>query len=355
MYTSFTVRNYRCFDDLRLTGLNRINLISGRNNVGKTALLEALFLHAGGNNPTLTLKVEAWRGLDTFKFELGRWSEMPWAMLFTDMDASRTIELSGQFSSGEDRTVLIRVPTQVAGELEGQTVAAVMRESSPGYDRPGELELVEQRGTDKKTYLLRVGSTVQVQPVARTPRLPAVFLAARWRPPLSEDADRFSHQLAERREDVLLSALKLLEPRLKSLALLTIAGSPVIHGDIGLARLVPLPDMGEGMVRLASLILAMGHASGGVLLVDEVENGLHHSVLQKVWGAVAAAARAADVQVFATTHSWENIVAAHEALGGGRRPVLSYYRLERLEGKIQAVAYKPRMLEASFESGLEVR
>jgi len=47
MYQSFHVKNFRCFDDLQLNDLARVNLIAGKNNTGKTSLLEALFLHAG--------------------------------------------------------------------------------------------------------------------------------------------------------------------------------------------------------------------------------------------------------------------------------------------------------------------
>jgi len=45
MFTQFIINNFRCFHYFDYTNVNRINLISGKNNVGKTALLEALFLH----------------------------------------------------------------------------------------------------------------------------------------------------------------------------------------------------------------------------------------------------------------------------------------------------------------------
>ena len=46
MYRSFRIKNFRCFKDLSIDNLERVNLIAGANNVGKTALLEAIFLHA---------------------------------------------------------------------------------------------------------------------------------------------------------------------------------------------------------------------------------------------------------------------------------------------------------------------
>ena len=65
----------------------------------------------------------------------------------------------------------------------------------------------------------------------------------------------------------------------------------MIWGDIGLPELIPLPVMGEGMTKIASLVLAIATAKGGIVLVDEIENGLHHSVLPKVWETVDRAAQ----------------------------------------------------------------
>ena len=43
MYKSFRVKNFRCFKDLQINDLGRVNLIAGKNNTGKTALMEAMY------------------------------------------------------------------------------------------------------------------------------------------------------------------------------------------------------------------------------------------------------------------------------------------------------------------------
>ena len=63
MYYKFTIDNFRGFKNLTLNSLKRVNLISGKNNVGKTSLLEALFIHCGAFNPDLILRVNAFRGI----------------------------------------------------------------------------------------------------------------------------------------------------------------------------------------------------------------------------------------------------------------------------------------------------
>ena len=129
----------------------------------------------------------------------------------------------------------------------------------------------------------------------------------------------------QKRDHVLLEALKVIEPRLKSVEENSSSGAPMIWGDISLSELVPLSVMGEGMTRLARLVLGITAAPNGVFLIDEVENGIHHTAMPKVWRVIDSAAKQLNTQVFATTHSHECIRAAQETLGEDD------FRLHRLE------------------------
>ena len=85
--------------------------------------------------------------------------------------------------------------------------------------------------------------------------------------------------------------------------------------------------MGEGMTRIARIILGFkAEMRGGILLVDDIDDGLH-SALPDVWKVIAQAARDFDVQVFATTHSYECVSDAYKALGADG------FVLHRLEAK----------------------
>jgi AAA15 family ATPase/GTPase len=119
--------------------------------------------------------------------------------------------------------------------------------------------------------------------------------------------------------------------------------------------MVPLPLMGEGMVRLASLVLAISNAQDGFVLIDEIENGLHHSILSKLWSAVGEVSRQFNTQVFATTHSNECIAAAHKAFRESGAYDFRLHRLERIKETILAITYDQETLEAAIEAGLEVR
>lgn len=108
-------------------------------------------------------------------------------------------------------------------------------------------------------------------------------------------------------------------------------------------------------MRLASLVIHVGNAPKGVVLVDEIENGLHYSILPRVWKAVGEVARQFDTQIFATTHSMECIVAAHKAFSESEHYDFRLHRLERTGDTVHTVTYDQETLDAAIETGLEVR
>lgn len=362
MYLSFMVKNFRCFRELTIDSLERVNLITGMNNVGKTALLEAIFLHAGAYNPHLALSINALRGIETIKIELGRWIEPPWDSLFINFDVSKSIELTGENTLTRRRVMQLRIlrdPSEMAevARLIYPQDYRVREQLLSTSEQAKVLELRYQEQNERPVRYFLIADTrgVRVEPIPPAPPFPAFFQASQWRPPLIDEAERFGKLEIQGKQNVLLSVLKLIEPRLTRLAVVVTAGVPILHGDIGAGRLLPLPLMGEGMVRLANLILYISNAPNGVVLVDEFENGLHHSVLQDVWRAVGEVAREFNTQIFATTHSWECVLAAHRAFCDAPKYDFRLHRLERKNNDIQVVSYDQETLDAAIKVGLEVR
>lgn len=360
MYHSFTVSNFRCFRELTITDIERVNLIAGLNNVGKSALLEALFIHCGAYNPELTLRLQGFRGIETMKVELRGDIETPWDSLFSGFDTSKRVELVGEDPATGRRLLrltVVRQPEELSkiGEFiqhDPDKPATIPLSSEGAHVLELEYQEPKRHGRYHTIFDQR---GVRTTPIPPPPPFPAFHLSARGRIPLAEDAERFGKLEILRKQDVLLKALQVIEPRLQRLAVVVAAGVPMLHGDVGLARLVPLPFIGDGMGRLASLVVAVGNAPNGVVLVDEVENGLHHSILPKVWRAIGEVARDFNTQVFATTHSLECIVAAHNAFAEGGLYDFRLHRLERRNEIIHAVTYDEETLAAAIETGLEVR
>jgi hypothetical protein len=360
MYQSFKVTNFRCFRELTIPNIERVNLIAGINNVGKTALLEALFIHSGAYNPELTMRINAFRGIEIVKVELGGVVETPWDSLFNKFDIRKTVEFVGDYKAAGRRILQLRVVRQPE-ELAKIDQYILHSPNEPESIRLSSeaahvLELQCKEGEKlHKHYMIFDPKGIRVKPIPSPPPYKGIFLPAQIPLPGREDAERFGKLEITKQQDVVLKALQVIEPRLHRLAVVAVGDMSIIHGDVGLERLVPLPVMGGGMIRLARLVLAIGDAQNGVVLVDEIENGFHHSILPKIWRAIAEVARKFNTQVFATTHSLECIVAAHRAFVESGIYDFRLHRLESVKDTIRAITYDQQTLEAAIETGLEVR
>ena len=129
----------------------------------------------------------------------------------------------------------------------------------------------------------------------------------------------------------------------------------MIYGDTGLSRKIPVAYMGDGISRLLTIILYMANLPNGVVLIDEIENGLHHKVIPKVWEAIGRAAREFNCQVIATTHSFELLEDALTGLGENYRDDFAFIRLDRRDDCVRPVRLDYEMLETAFEYHMEIR
>src|SRR5262249_53765811 len=111
-----------------------------------------------------------------------------------------------------------------------------------------------------------------------------VFVPLRGKVDFNEDVNRFAELDIKRKVDRVVSFLRVIEPQLIGLTLTMSAQRPTIYADIpGMDRKIPVGLLGDGMNRLLSIILAIATANGGIVLIDEIDAGIHRSVLPKVW------------------------------------------------------------------------
>ena len=146
MYTSFTIENFRLFDDITIEPLSRVNLIGGKNNVGKTALLEALWIHAHPTAPRDALRIAAWRGFADY----GRGEFFD--DLFHQYSTDLTIKLQGKYKE-EYGLGTLHVRRQYRAQqtfIDWSSVSDTELENDPtaGFDFDNELvfEYIDESG-----------------------------------------------------------------------------------------------------------------------------------------------------------------------------------------------------------------
>lgn len=354
MFTNLTVKNFRCFQNLTLNNISRLNLIGGMNNVGKTSLLEAIFLLLGANIPDLSLRINMFRGIEQFTNNY----ETMWGWLFNNKKIDNIIELIAE-NKNETKPEILTI--NLSSENLSLSPQQNMQDKPKSLSSltteliPNKLNLTYEKGD------LKVDSNLMVTPDGlitgkREPIYlkPGIFISSKLRSN-REDTERFSNLEKKKRQDKIVNILQLLEPRLERLAVLIEGGLPMIAGDIGIGELIPIAYMGEGISRLLSIILAIATTENGVVLIDEIENGLHYSKITDIWKGIDLISRQTNTQIFATTHSFACIKSAHQAFNNDSNYDFTYHRLERVNDFIQVFSYDKETINTSVEMNFEMR
>jgi len=168
--------------------------------------------------------------------------------------------------------------------------------------------------------------------------------------------EHLSRVVDEGKKQLAVELLQLFDANVEDLDVIASSGREAVrvtHRDRGV---VDLASFGDGMRRSAALALALTRASQGVLLVDEIETGIHHSVLRPVLSKLLAAAATSQVQIVATTHSLEAVDAIIGSVEDRGTPdALSAFWVQRQEGKHEVRRYDFAKLCTLREGGLDIR
>jgi hypothetical protein len=316
MLTSVQLKNFRGFKDTSVGPLGRVNLIVGQNNTGKTGLLEALTLllsepsDRAGQLPSL------------FRTAYGNLTENFWKWICTNKDTSKVVEVRGTFDSIGEYGICLGRPSNPGGPY-----AALGQLGTLPFFRIGKASVPGHRA-----------ATFSVHPT--NPK---------------QDAVDYNRVVLRRKKGLVEELLKRVEPRLQAVESLQTGNEPLLYADIGLNEMIPVTQMGQGFNRLLDIYSEMVVAEAKVLLIDEIENGLHHSVLPTIWKGLFHAAAEVDVQVFATTHSWECVLAADEAARKADNYELNLIRLDRVADNITATIIGRDAIGTAKELNWEMR
>jgi len=350
--------------------LARVNLFVGENNCGKTSLLEAIRLLAADSEAGAILSIAAQRG----EFAPGgngnsQSASLPVSSFASHLFGGHSFEAGKYLEiAGDDCLGVLRL-----------SVAALDEENHP-VDAPGTKEedavvigiklalYVERLGVeDADFWIIPGGKVLTMNGNTTSPRfrrkksIRSLFAGSDMFFP-SELARLWDDVLVSRRDGEVRSAMRVLEPRLQDIAFLAgntdRSNSPrtgIVVALEGEKRRVPLGSLGEGVYRLLALALALSWCRGGILLLDEIDTGLHYSVMGNVWRMVVKTAIDLDVNVFATTHSYDCIRGLawlcenHPELG----EQVSLHKIDR--SRDHSVACDAERIVRTFANGIEVR
>ena len=361
---SLRIEGFRGIDSLTINRLGRVTLLAGRNGTGKTTVLDAIRIFANrGRLSSLTAvlnRSEEYAGrVDGGKdakeipdFEAlfhGRQSKTGASFtigLAHDSQAQLFVGVSSTDDMPEEWMSRLGKPAISAQVL--RIAFSQFEEFVPVFDRD-----------------LDAGRWGWLRHVSREDDgRPKTLRAEVLGPGLLNNLDldqRWGEIALTEQEPVALRALNLAASH-------RIGGVAVVSGDarsgsrsrrvlvkLDSGERVPLRSLGDGAVRLFGVAVALAGAAGGLLLIDEAENGIHHSLQHEFWRLVLRAAADNNVQVIATTHGWDCIRGFASASSENDDVDGVVVRLERVDGGLRAVEYSEEELETATGQGIEVR
>jgi AAA15 family ATPase/GTPase len=329
---SLEIKGYRCFEHLTIEKLGRVNLIVGKNNVGKTALLEALRIWAQVDDIRNAQEV-----LDEILYLRNEKSLQPRA---------NTLSPADNFSY---RHLLFDRPTMENGDKKILSFSIGSRtEFFLSADVEIKIKITKHFARLDDNYKNEEFHEEVKNFYCSTKGLDENLAVQVW-----DDI------LIQNEEDEAIRTIKIILEDIEDLDFINYPrGSekrvPVVRVK-GFKERIPLKSFGEGMTRLLGICLALFHCKNGLLLLDEIENGLHYSILLDVWRMIFKTAKDLNVQIFVTTHSSDCVKAFQRAAEEDKEDDGMLIRLARKGDKIKAILFSEEELETVVENDIEVR
>ena len=383
MLESLEIKNFRILEDFKVSKLGSVNLIVGKNNSGKSSVLEALRIYAGNAQRKLLEQIAA--GHDE-KYRLGKNEQiesdiqLPFEDFFfgRQFPQDETLAISiGELASADDALRIEhgfileeeKVLEADSGELVSRSRRRVPEDSldelSPEMISH-ELFVTKGKRSFPAIRLDKSSSHFSYPPMKISGTLPCSVIPTQF---ISIDdlADEWDKIVFTEHEEVVRDALRIITPEFENLTF--------VRDDENLTRKlrrsakvkmsdsphpVPLNSLGDGMLRVLQLVLKVFPAKGGFLLVDEFENGLHFSVQEKVWTLLFELAQKLDIQIFATTHSWDCIESFAKAAIARKDVAGVLFRVGRSvkesnRGQVIATVFDEDALYNITQADVEVR
>lgn len=368
------VRGFRGLEDLNISSLGRVTMITGKNSVGKTSILDAVRVYAArGSYAALT---DLLRNREEFANTTDE-----------DGDSVSGIDLSGLFNGWEvtdDSTVIIgssndenQLKIEV-GDVTEEQLELFGGLNPEVYELGNKMLSVRFNGFSNDlpwvfsfddfaaTMAYRLDRRFpQIHRRLRQQRMPSDIPCATFGPGLPgnfELADTWDKITFTDDENRALDALKIILG--DDIVRVAVIGGTrdrfrreprLIAGRMNHNRQFPLKAFGDGALRMLGIALALVKSRDGFLLIDEAENGIHYSFQADFWRMVLMAAHENNVQVIATTHSYDCVLGFAQAAFDISEVDGRLVQLSRDQGALRVAELPENELTIAAQQRIEVR
>ncbi len=296
MIKSIHIQHFRCFEDFKLQGVGQVNLIGGLNNSGKTVLLEAVSL---GMIPRpkhlIRLKQERFLNKSVLEEEA---ESIFWDDFFFNRDKSKTIAIEIDLKDNRRVKHTYKIQKDIfslENALEISYIHNQQRYYTGLLSFENSIPTVTQKEyqPDWDLKLNTALSFLNTKPVYNIQEL---------------IVKKYSGMELNGEEKYLLEGFQIIDNSISEIKIISL-NQPSLYLKRENEPLMPMVAFGDAISKIAEIVTAIISNKGGLMLIDEIENGIHSSKQTAVWGLIFRLALKFEVQIFATTHSKEMALA----------------------------------------------
>lgn len=358
---SLTIKDFRGFSELHIPSFGKVNLITGKNNAGKSSLLEAILILASRGSLETCQYILSCREENTGSHTDNSWYNGPadfrfWRSLFReypeiwkerDKEHEFSVSATGLIPANQSSLRVLACWHTWNPNAEGSKQVPVSKEPALALVEPNETRY-SPLSTIRSAAMIDAPSEVLCRHLDPFSSRTSRHMAELWDAIALTDA-----------QDDVVNALKLIAPDIRAVNMIggdgnTANGRTAVVRSTRFPSPIPLRSYGDGINRLFGIILSLCNARDGLLLIDEFENGLHYAIQPVVWNTIFQLAKDMNVQVFATTHSRDCVHAFQEAASESPEEG-RLIRLTRKNDIVIPTVFPEDELQIVAENDIEVR
>jgi len=369
MFKKVKINSFRGISSLEIDDLRRINLFVGKNNCGKTSVLEGIYLLSDYMHPQKVLNINRARGLMEFSIGGGepKVNEDMLRSIFYNLDANNYAKITGYVANDEKRELVIRPHHEIKEYYDKDKyklsydfntllteINGFILEYTLSYPTGNDIKVCWEIEIQPPNIVnINLKNSLDREKLKRyIYKNSGIFISPRIS--IFETADRLKEIQKNKQTKKIAQILKKIENRIKDLQVI----DNIVYCDVeGVDSLVPVNIMGDGILKILSIITSIYNARDGYVFIDEIENGLHYSSLEILWRGIFEASKEFNVQIFATTHSWECIDAYRKVYDEYANEIegIKLYRIEKEDDSFLAIDYDEDSIKVALEEKWEVR
>lgn len=310
-FKNIEIKNFRGINYLKIDDFSRVNVFLGQNSSGKSSILEALLLLSGMSNPDLPLSLNKSR---TRNFRIAYLQDTRYQ--FYNLDLNNTPDFSADQFDGISRHLQMKLSFTESDEMMVQSIDMPLIISE--IERtPNTIEMLFDITSSSGTKHFRSSLFVNQSDVSSRQEPSKEYVEKNMAVLFSSDllSSNLNNDLSElfkrKQKDTLLNILTKFDVRINAIEILN---NDVYIGFSDVEELLPVSMSGDGLRRFLNIVAGSANPQNTILLIDEIDNGLHYSAYKKLWEAIFALAVSTNKQIFVTTHSKETLLKLNEML-----------------------------------------